>query len=65
MVGSVGGFCETMPTTIFWLLHTGCALCFVIFKIRRWSASSAGREVICIFANTHGWEQASLEQRAL
>jgi POT family proton-dependent oligopeptide transporter len=36
MVGWVGGFYETMPTTTFWLLHAGFAagsgLCFVLFK---------------------------------
>ncbi|MEO5722340.1 MAG: peptide MFS transporter [Chthoniobacterales bacterium] len=36
MVGWVGGFYETMPTTTFWLMHAGFAagagLCFVIFK---------------------------------
>ena len=36
LVGWVGGFYETMPTTNFWLLHAGFAagsgLCFVIFK---------------------------------
>ncbi len=36
LVGWVGGFLQTMPTTTFWLLHTGFAagagLCFVIFK---------------------------------
>ncbi len=36
MVGWVGGFYQTMPTTTFWLLHAGFAtaagLCFVIFK---------------------------------
>ena len=36
LVGYVGGFYQTMPTTAFWLLHAGFAagsgLCFVIFK---------------------------------
>ena len=36
LVGWVGGFCQTMPTTTFWLLHAGSAagsdLCFVLFK---------------------------------
>jgi len=36
LVGWIGGFYETMPTTTFWLLHAGCALgsglCFVFFK---------------------------------
>jgi POT family proton-dependent oligopeptide transporter len=36
LVGWVGGFYETMPTTNFWLLHAGFAafsgVCFVIFK---------------------------------
>ncbi|MBA3831984.1 MAG: hypothetical protein H0X34_08835 [Chthoniobacterales bacterium] len=36
MVGWVGGFYQTMPTTTFWLLHAGFAagsgLCFLIFK---------------------------------
>ncbi len=36
MVGWVGGFYETMPTTTFWLMHAGFAatagVCFVIFK---------------------------------
>ena len=36
LVGWIGGFYETMPTTTFWLLHAGCALgsglCFVAFK---------------------------------
>jgi POT family proton-dependent oligopeptide transporter len=36
MVGWVGGFYETMPTTTFWLLHAGFAagsgVCFVLFK---------------------------------
>jgi POT family proton-dependent oligopeptide transporter len=36
LVGWVGGFYETMPTTTFWLLHAGFALgsglCFVLFK---------------------------------
>ncbi|MEY2490716.1 MAG: proton-dependent oligopeptide transporter, family [Verrucomicrobiota bacterium] len=36
MVGWVGGFYQTMPTTTFWLLHAGFAagsgLCFVLFK---------------------------------
>ena len=36
LVGWVGGFYQTMPTTTFWLMHTGFAagagLCFVIFK---------------------------------
>jgi POT family proton-dependent oligopeptide transporter len=36
MVGWVGGFYQTMPTTSFWLLHAGFAagsgLCFLIFK---------------------------------
>jgi proton-dependent oligopeptide transporter, POT family len=37
LVGWVGGFLETMPTTTFWLLHAGCALgsglCFFAFKL--------------------------------
>jgi POT family proton-dependent oligopeptide transporter len=36
LVGWVGGFYETMPTTKFWLLHVGFAagsgVCFVLFK---------------------------------
>ena len=36
LVGWVGGFYETMPTTTFWLLHAafalGSGLCFVLFK---------------------------------
>lgn len=36
LVGWVGGFLSKMPTTSFWLMHTGFAagagLCFVIFK---------------------------------
>ena len=36
MVGKIGGFLETWPTTKFWLLHAafaaGAGLCFVIFK---------------------------------
>jgi POT family proton-dependent oligopeptide transporter len=36
LVGWIGGFYQTMPTTTFWLLHAGCAassgLCFVLFK---------------------------------
>ena len=36
LVGWIGGFYETMPTTNFWLLHAGLAagsgLCFVLFK---------------------------------
>ncbi|MDQ2868995.1 MAG: MFS transporter, partial [Verrucomicrobiota bacterium] len=36
LVGWIGGFLQTMPTTSFWLLHAGfaaCAgLCFVLFK---------------------------------
>ena len=36
MVGWIGGFYETMPTTAFWLLHAafalGSGLCFVVFK---------------------------------
>jgi POT family proton-dependent oligopeptide transporter len=36
MVGKIGGFLETWPTTKFWLLHAafaaGSGLCFVIFK---------------------------------
>jgi POT family proton-dependent oligopeptide transporter len=36
LVGWIGGFYETMPTTTFWLLHAGCALgsglCFILFK---------------------------------
>ena len=36
LVGWVGGFYETMPTTTFWLLHAGFAagsgVCFVLFK---------------------------------
>lgn len=36
MVGWVGGFYQTMPTTTFWLLHAGFAagsgLCFLLFK---------------------------------
>ncbi|MBC2778687.1 peptide MFS transporter [Parasphingopyxis marina] len=41
LVGWVGGWYETMPTTSFWLMHAGFALtagcCFVLFKL------SAGR----------------------
>ncbi len=37
LVGWIGGFYETMPTTSFWLLHAGLAggafACFVVFKI--------------------------------
>ncbi|MEO6872996.1 MAG: MFS transporter, partial [Chthoniobacterales bacterium] len=37
LVGWVGGFYQTMPTTTFWLLHAGFAagagLCFVFFKL--------------------------------
>ncbi len=37
LVGWVGGFYQTMPTTTFWLMHAGFAvgsgLCFVIFKL--------------------------------
>jgi len=36
MVGKIGGFLETWPTTRFWLLHAafaaGAGLCFVLFK---------------------------------
>jgi POT family proton-dependent oligopeptide transporter len=36
LVGYVGGFYETWPTTNFWLLHAGFAagagLCFLLFK---------------------------------
>ncbi len=36
LVGYVGGFYQTMPTTTFWLMHAGFAagsgLCFIIFK---------------------------------
>lgn len=36
LVGWVGGFYETMPTTTFWLLHAGFAIgsgvCFLLFK---------------------------------
>jgi POT family proton-dependent oligopeptide transporter len=36
LVGWVGGFYQTMPTTTFWLMHVGFAagsgLCFVFFK---------------------------------
>ena len=36
LVGWIGGFYETMPTTTFWLLHAafalGSGLCFVAFK---------------------------------
>ncbi len=36
MVGKIGGFLETWPTTNFWLLHAafaaGSGLCFVVFK---------------------------------
>jgi len=36
LVGWVGGFYQTMPTTTFWLLHAGFAagsgLCFILFK---------------------------------
>jgi POT family proton-dependent oligopeptide transporter len=36
LVGWIGGFYETMPTTTFWLLHAGFAagsgLCFLLFK---------------------------------
>ncbi|MEP6821995.1 MAG: peptide MFS transporter [Chthoniobacterales bacterium] len=36
IVGWVGGFYQTMPTTTFWLMHAGFAagsgLCFVLFK---------------------------------
>ncbi len=37
LVGWIGGFYETMPTTTFWLLHAGLAagagFCFLLFKI--------------------------------
>jgi len=37
LVGWVGGFYETMPTTSFWLMHAGFAafsgVCFIIFKL--------------------------------
>lgn len=37
IVGWIGGFYETMPTTSFWLMHAGLAagacVCFVIFKV--------------------------------
>jgi POT family proton-dependent oligopeptide transporter len=37
MVGKIGGFLETWPTTKFWLLHAafaaGSGLCFVAFKL--------------------------------
>jgi POT family proton-dependent oligopeptide transporter len=37
LVGWIGGFYQTMPTTDFWLLHAGLALfsgvCFVLFKL--------------------------------
>jgi POT family proton-dependent oligopeptide transporter len=37
LVGWIGGFYATMPTTSFWLLHTalagGACACFVVFKI--------------------------------
>jgi len=37
LVGWVGGFYETMPTTAFWLMHAGFAvfsgLCFLLFKL--------------------------------
>lgn len=37
LVGWVGGFYETMPTTSFWLMHAGFAAfsggCFVVFKL--------------------------------
>lgn len=37
MVGWVGGFYESMPTTTFWLMHAGFAafsgVCFVLFKL--------------------------------
>ncbi|MGD8358706.1 MAG: peptide MFS transporter [Lysobacterales bacterium] len=37
LVGWVGGFYETMPTTTFWLMHAGFALfsglCFVAFRL--------------------------------
>jgi POT family proton-dependent oligopeptide transporter len=37
MVGWVGGFYQTMPTTTFWLLHAGFAagsgVCFLLFKL--------------------------------
>jgi POT family proton-dependent oligopeptide transporter len=36
LVGWIGGFYQTMPTTTFWLLHAGFAagsgLCFLLFK---------------------------------
>ena len=36
LVGWIGGFYETMPTTSFWLLHAGLAggacACFILFK---------------------------------
>lgn len=37
LVGWVGGFYETMPTTSFWLMHAGFAAfsgaCFIAFKL--------------------------------
>jgi POT family proton-dependent oligopeptide transporter len=37
MVGWVGGFLETMPTTSFWLMHAGFAAvsgaAFLLFKL--------------------------------
>jgi POT family proton-dependent oligopeptide transporter len=37
MVGWIGGWYETMPTTSFWLLHAGFAVvsgvCFILFKL--------------------------------
>jgi proton-dependent oligopeptide transporter, POT family len=37
MVGWIGGWYETMPTTTFWLMHAGFAVvsgvCFILFKL--------------------------------
>jgi POT family proton-dependent oligopeptide transporter len=37
IVGTIGGWYSTMPTTTFWLLHVACAatglVAFVVFKL--------------------------------
>jgi len=49
LVGWVGGFYETMPTTRFWLMHAGCAgfslAVFVLFRLfigKRFDGPSSG-----------------------
>ncbi|CAN5429366.1 peptide MFS transporter [soil metagenome] len=48
MVGWIGGFFETWPTTNFWLLHAGFAaaagLCFILFKLLVSHRLEAGSE---------------------